>query len=62
MPHRGKKVVQMPRGMGLKNVLFPSFLDLVSIKSKLIQGKFSPRPYIVKIGHSAALASHLCPI
>ena len=50
-------------GQGLKNVLFSSFLDLLSIKSKLIQANLTiTRPYIVKIGHFAALTSNLCPI
>ena len=41
-PPPGQKELFKCPGEGLKNVLFTSFLDLVSIKSKLIQGKFSP--------------------
>ena len=47
----------------VKNVLFSSFLVLLSVKSKLIQTKLSPSwvlfPVVsAKIGHSTALASH----
>ena len=47
----------------VKNVLFSSFLVLLSVKSKLIQAKLSPSwvlfPVVsAKIGHSTALASH----
>ena len=58
MPHRRDKiVVQMP------NVLFSSFLVLLSVKSKLIQTKLSHSwvlfPVVsAKIGHSTALPSH----
>ena len=47
----------------VRNVLFSSFLVLLSVKSKLIQAKLSPSwvlfPVVsAKIGHSTALASH----
>ena len=47
----------------VKNVLFSSFLVLLSVKSKLIQTKLSPSwvlfPVVsAKIGHCTALAFH----
>ena len=47
----------------VKNVLFSSFLVLLSVTSKLIQVKLSPSwvlfPIVsAKIGHSTVLASH----
>ena len=41
-PLPGQKSCSHAPGLGPKNVLFSSFLDLLSIKSKLIQAKFSP--------------------
>ena len=62
-PPPGQNSCSNAPGWWLKNVLFSSFLILLSVKSELIQAKLSPSwvlfPVVsAKISHSTALASH----